>query len=219
MRVALLPDAKETGFASYSPDGRRIVSISNTGTVRVARADGSGEPTLLARHGGQGFVAVFSPRGDRVLSAGADKTAGVWDAAGVRAPLILHHPTAVFLGAWSPDGRRVVTGASDRIVRVWGLDRASEPDYEPLLLPHEDMLSMVAFTDGGARVLTVSQGVARSWPTTLAGFAQGLRELNEDCLPPPLRRKYLEEAEDTARHGYETCEREAGRPPALLRLP
>ncbi len=66
--------------ASFSPDGRRIVTASDDKTARVWDAE-SGKPVgEPMRHEGLVRAASFSPDGRRIVTASDDKTARVWDA-------------------------------------------------------------------------------------------------------------------------------------------
>ena len=66
--------------ASFSPDGRRIVTASEDKTARVWDAE-SGKPVgEPMRHEGAVHAASFSPDGRRIVTASYDKTARVWDA-------------------------------------------------------------------------------------------------------------------------------------------
>jgi WD40 repeat protein len=60
--------------ASWSPDGRRVVTASEDKTAWVWNADGTGEPVVLRGHGGAVESAAFSPDGGCVLTASDNST-------------------------------------------------------------------------------------------------------------------------------------------------
>ncbi|WP_170205873.1 AAA family ATPase, partial [Archangium gephyra] len=61
--------------ALFSPDGSRIAVVcGDDRTVRVWRADGSGEPVVLRGHEARVVSAAFSPDGQRIVTASEDKT-------------------------------------------------------------------------------------------------------------------------------------------------
>ena len=65
--------------ASFSPDGKRIVTASSDKTARVWDA-ASGKPIAVLRgHADLVWSAAFSPDGRRIVTASKDQTAGIWD--------------------------------------------------------------------------------------------------------------------------------------------
>lgn len=72
---------ERVGSASFSPDGTRIVTGSQDGTVGLWSRDESGEWTNVAFQGHRSAVNVvaFSPDGAHILTASDDTTARVWD--------------------------------------------------------------------------------------------------------------------------------------------
>ena len=97
--------------------------------------------------------ARLSPDGKQVLTASADGTATLWDAAtGQRAGEPLHHEAAVSHAAFSPDGKRVLTATTQGTVHLWDVAGAKE-----IIAPLEFMQPAegVAFSQDGKRFLTV----------------------------------------------------------------
>jgi WD40 repeat protein/tRNA A-37 threonylcarbamoyl transferase component Bud32 len=115
---------------------------------------------LTLRHrqpgdGGRGAVhdARFSADGRRLLSAGADGTARIWDVATGRLIKALdHHGTEVNAAVFSPDESRVATGSDDGLVRLW--DAASGVVIREFTPAHTDEVSCLAFTPDGRRLIS-----------------------------------------------------------------
>jgi WD40 repeat protein len=128
--------------AHFSPDGTRMVTVSDDKTVRLwdaATNRSLGEPL---RHDHPVRSAHFSPDGTRIVTVSDDKTARLWDAATNRSlgePLRHDHPvrsaqfspdgkllvttssaeTATVWSSWDRDGTRVVTVSDDKTARLW----------------------------------------------------------------------------------------------------
>jgi WD40 repeat protein/tRNA A-37 threonylcarbamoyl transferase component Bud32 len=99
------------------------------------------------------YDARFSADGRRLLSAGADGTARIWDVATGRLIKALdHHGTDVNAAVFSTDESRVATGSDDGLVRLW--DAASGVVIREFTPAHTDEVSCLAFTPDGRRLVS-----------------------------------------------------------------
>ena len=169
-------------WATFSPDGRKVVTASEDATAQIWDAE-TGKPlTPPLRHDKAVRSAQFSPDGLRVATASEDKTARIWDANNGRmlTPPLRHPGPVDFAAFSSPDGRMVVT-ADD-----WQEIKNSEPKGQARLwdswrgvplsppLEHSGATLHADFSADGRWVATAGKdGAARIWKT-----AYSLRERN-----------------------------------------
>ena len=111
-------------------------------------------------HQDEVFQAAFSPDGARILTASADKTAKLWEAASGRLIVSFEHQASVYHGAFSPDGTRILTASADNAAKLW--DAASGKLIASFV--HQDNIRSAAFSPDGARILTASlDKTAKVW--------------------------------------------------------
>ena len=106
---------------AWSPDGSRIASGSNDGTVRIWNPATGSAVSILKCNFAQVFAVEFCPRGQQLAVAGADKnTVCVFDlGTDTLTALLIGHSQAVLAMSWSPCSTQIMTGSADNTTRVW----------------------------------------------------------------------------------------------------
>ena len=149
---------------TFSPDGRRLASASNDGTVRVWNWNATRlgpnpeEPivTLDPRVSyGFGERVQFTPDGRGLVTGGEERTVKIWDSAtGGVLHTLRGHTGDVLCVAVSRDGRWVASAGEDTTVRLW--DASSG---KPLLKlrGHTGLVSSLAFSPDGKRLVSGSR--------------------------------------------------------------
>jgi WD40 repeat protein len=105
--------------ADLSPDGRRAVSASVDGRVRIWNLR-TGRPVLtVTAHRGEARAARFSPDGRTVASGGADGTLVVIEVSTGRRHVLVRNSNGVALRvAYSRDGDHLAAGYTDGTIRI-----------------------------------------------------------------------------------------------------
>ncbi|HRX86392.1 MAG TPA: protein kinase [Phycisphaerae bacterium] len=152
------------GFAAFSPNGQKVVTVSRDGDAHLWDAATGAE---LARLPGQSGLAspvfaAFSPDGTKVLCVGDNEVGAVWSVADGAALFSLQgHSEAILHAAFSPDGQLIATASSDATARVWNSVSGAP---QAVLAGHENAVTRVGFSPDGDRLLTCSDdGTLRDW--------------------------------------------------------
>lgn len=170
-----------TGLA-FSPRGQLLVVTGVDGPPRVF-AFGSNGPTLTERfiltgHSGAVLAAAFSPDGDWLVTAGADRSLKVWNVTnGVLARSLSQHTEAIHTLAFRPRGTSVpvvgpldspdiptlpdycASAGDDRTVRIWqpALGRMVR-----IVRGHEGSILALAYAGDGRTLFSAGQeGIVR----------------------------------------------------------
>ncbi len=203
---------------AFSPDGKRILSSSRDGTIRIWDA-ATGQPIGRPFNGHEANVnsVAFSPDGQRIVSGSNDKTVRIWNVATVGAiGKPIKDEDTVTSVAFSPDGQRIVNGSNDKTVRIWNAVtgeaigkpfKIGQPSKIGKFSKYNNVLvTSVAFSPDGKRILSGSKGgTVRiwdiSWKHSLQIACDQLRD-NPSLIQPKT---------DVAKEAKQTCKNYAGK--------
>ena len=148
---------------AISPDGRRLVSGSRDGRLRLwdTRSDGA-EATLSPSWWPATMWAVaISPDGALVAGGADDFRVHVWDVGTRKLRVVLEgHTQSIRVLGWSPDGRLFASGGRDTTVRLW-----DTTTWTPVAtLPHGNTVRGLAWSPDGRRLFTgTADDVISAW--------------------------------------------------------
>jgi WD40 repeat protein len=168
--------------ASFSPDGKRIVTVVDWSVqlwdAETGKRVGS-EHACAPSDAEGGASTTFSPdsacflmscsdsRDDKLVSAWNCETSKPFDVFSSRlVPPILQHPEEVLEVQFTADGMRIVTTCQDHAVRVWDAEKGTLIG-QPLRHAHRsgDGIESLAVSPEGRRILTFNdaENILRVW--------------------------------------------------------
>lgn len=150
--------------ASFSPDGKLIVTASSDNTARVWNSETGQLLTILNGHTDSISYATFSPDGKKIASASLDDTARLWKVeTGHVVSILKGHTRPVDLVSFSLDGKIIVTASWDKTARVWNTETGQ---LLTVLNGHTDEVAYASFSPDGNQIVTASRDkIARVWNT------------------------------------------------------
>jgi WD40 repeat protein len=147
------PLALPASAVAFSANGATVAAALGDNTIRlltVAEPKDKKEvkEPILAGHTAAITALTYTPKGDLLISASADKTIRLWNAADGAAKGALTHTAPVAAMALSKDGTRVAAGGADKIVALWTL--ADNKPAGTITTPAE--VRGISFSPDGLRV-------------------------------------------------------------------
>jgi WD40 repeat protein len=116
--------------ASFSPDGRWLVSTHGDGTIQVWDVKERRRETGFNEHADSVRAAAWSRDGNRIVTAGEDRSIIIWNAgSGRKEKVLMGSATRVVGAGFSPDGRSLASADRDGLVTIWDLAR-SQPQLQ-----------------------------------------------------------------------------------------
>ena len=172
LAIMLHDDEVENIFVSLTPDGDRIVTISNR-TARLWDAEGHPLGKDMSHNGERINTAALSSDGKRIVTASQDRTARLWDATG-NLIVTVKHDDSVESAVFSPNGKHIVTASMDKTARLWG----ATTGVLRATMKHDAGVKSAMFSADGKWIVTASlNNDARVWD---AGAGQALALITHD---------------------------------------
>lgn len=147
---------------AFSPDARRIASVSYDLTARVWDAETGEHVLTLNGHNAILTKVVFSPDGLRIATASHDNTIRIWDLeTGRELKTLSGHEGNVTCLAFSPYDQWIISASEDTTVRTW--DSVSGAELSCLRIHGVAVYSMALNGPGDRVALGCADDTIRIW--------------------------------------------------------
>jgi WD40 repeat protein len=124
---------------------------------------GAVEYNQLSGHNNVVNDVTFSPDGELIASASADKTIDVWKKDGTKLGTLQGHNNTVWGVVFSPRGDLIVSGSGDNTVKLWRKKSTKSPNPKPsytlwqTLKGHTNEVAQVAIAPDGQIIASASK--------------------------------------------------------------
>jgi eukaryotic-like serine/threonine-protein kinase len=145
---------------AFSPDGKRMATAGQDGSVRLWDGVTGQEVAVLKGHTGPVVSVTFFPDGRAMLSVGQDGTARIWDLTTLRIISTLKIAEKVQATSLQPDGRVLATASADGSLRLWDVKTG---EAIPPPGKAEGVRSLTFSPDGRRLLVGNKDGTLRVW--------------------------------------------------------
>ncbi|NJS11909.1 MAG: hypothetical protein HC789_16790 [Microcoleus sp. CSU_2_2] len=139
-------------IASFSPDGKLIVSAGNNYLVKIFQPNGK-LILNLPGHSHSITEVVFSPDSQLIAATSFDKTVIIWRRDGTLQQILKGHRDLVWSASFSPNSKQIATASSDKTIKIWSLKGV----LLQTLKGHTRPVTSVRFSPDGKMLASTSQ--------------------------------------------------------------
>ena len=139
-------------IASFSPDGKLIVSADDNYLVKVFQPNGK-IILNLPGHSKSITDVIFSHDSQLIASTSFDKTVIIWRQNGTLQQILKGHQDLVWSASFSPDSKQIATASSDQTIKIWDLKGV----VLQTLKGHTRAVTSVRFSPDGKMLASTSQ--------------------------------------------------------------
>ena len=143
---------KQVWDVAFSPDGKKIATVSGDQTLKVWKPNGELLQTFTG-HLGPIWGVAFSPDSQKIASASWDGTVKMWQMDGALEGTFSGHQQAVWDVAFSPDGEYLASASEDNTVKLWRVDGTLEKTFSG----HRGPVWSVTFSPDGEYLASASE--------------------------------------------------------------
>lgn len=146
----------------WSPDGKRVASCGQDGSVQVWDAKTGNNSFAYRGHSNKVYAVSWASNGQFIASGSKDTTVQVWGATNGSAQyLFTGHSLPVYTVNFSPNVQRIASGGVGKTVLVWdALSGSNLLKYTN----HTGIIRGVAWSPDGSRIASASDdGTAHIW--------------------------------------------------------
>ena len=179
----LRADEGNTSVATFSPDGKKLITGSDNGLAQIWSIDGTQLSTLQV-HQDTVLDAQFSSNGKVIATASRDGKARLWTPTGRLLSVIEGHKGEIWSITFSPDGQLLATASKDETARLWTL----KGEQKAIFQEHQGVVRSVRFSPDGQQLVSVGDDQqVRLWSQTgqqIAAFQGHTATISEVRFSP-----------------------------------
>ncbi|XP_059098005.1 jouberin-like [Tigriopus californicus] len=162
------PDDSEVSCMRFSRSGRALAvaftRVNGSSTIHVFHVPSWQFIKIIGSHPGTIYELDWDLDDTEIVSASADRTAGVWSIhKGTRK--LLEHPSFVYCARFHPNSPNVViSGCYDKVIRVWIRNQDSKFLLAEELISHNSFISALELDPDGQNLFSGDdEGFIRIW--------------------------------------------------------